>query len=154
MQVPLVALCGFLGLVDAPLYHLHVGQDELDVDDADVPQGIGGALHVDDVFIVKTAYHVDDGAALPDVGQKLVAQALPLGGPLHQTGNVHKLDDGRGGLFRVVHCAELVQPRIRDRYHAHVGVDGAEGVVGALRAGVGDGVEQGRFAHIGQAHDA
>ena len=29
----------------------------------------------------------------------------------------------------------------------------AEGVVGALRPGVGNGVEQGTLAHIGQPHD-
>ena len=105
------------------------------------------------VSIVKAADHVDDGVGLPDVGQELVAQARPLAGALHQAGDVHELDDRRGLLVRLVHLRQVVQPLVRHGHHAHVGVDGAEGVVGALGAGVGDGVEQGRFAHVGQTHD-
>ena len=36
---------------------------------------------------------------------------------------------------------------------AHVGLNGAEGIVGAFGAGIGDGVEQGTLAHVGQPHD-
>ena len=43
-----------------------------------------------DVLIVEAAHHMHNGVALPDVGQKLVAQALALGGALDQAGNVHK----------------------------------------------------------------
>jgi hypothetical protein len=53
-----------------------------------------------------------------------------------------------------VHLGQTVQPRIRHRDHAYIGVDGAEGVIGALRAGVGNGVKQGALAHVGQAHDS
>ena len=150
----LVALGGLLGLVNAPLHHLHVGHDELQVDDVDVPDGVRSALHVDDVLVVEAAHHMDDGVGLPDVGEELVAQALAPGGPLHQARDVHELDDGGGGLLGIVHLAEPGQPGVGDRHHAHVGVDSAEGVVGALRAGVGDGVKEGRFAHVGQTHDA
>ena len=108
---------------------------------------------MNDVLVVKAADHVDDGVGLPDVGQELVAQALALAGALHQSGDVHEFDDRRGLLIRLIHLRQLVQPLIWHRYHAHVGVDGAERIVGALGAGVGDGVEQGRFAHIGQTHD-
>ena len=149
----LVPLGGLLGLVDPPLHHLRVGQDQLQVDDVDVPDGVRGALHMDDVLVVEAADHVDDGVGHADVGEELVAQALPPGRALHQPGDVHELDDGGGGLLRVVHLGELVQPLVRHRHHPHVGVDGAEGVVGALRAGVGDGVEQGGLAHVGQSHN-
>ena len=108
---------------------------------------------MDDVIIVKAAHHMDDGVGHADVAQELVAQTLAAGGTLDQTGDVHKLDDSGGGLLGVVHLGQLVQTVVRHRHHAHVGVDGAEGVVGALGAGVGDGVEQGALAHVGQAHD-
>ena len=39
-------------------------------------------------------------------------------------------------------------------HHAHVGLDGAERVVRRLRPGVGERVEQGGLAHVGQPHDA
>ena len=109
---------------------------------------------MDDVGVVKAADHMDDGIGGPDVGKELVAQALPLGGPLHQPGDVHKLDDGGGGLFGVVELREPVQAAVGDGHHAHVGVNGAEGVVGALGAGVGDGVEQGGLSHIGKPHNS
>ena len=109
---------------------------------------------MDHVLVVKAAHHVDDGVGLADVGQKLVAQALPPGGPLHQSGDVHELDHRRGSLLGVVHLRQLVQTGVGHRHHAHVGVDGAEGVVGALRAGVGNGVEQGALSHIGETHDS
>ena len=116
--------------------------------------GSQSALYVDDIGVVKAAHHVDDGVGLPDVGQELVAQALPLGGPLHQARDVHKLNDCRGGLLGLIDLSQLVQPLIGDGDHAHVGVDGAEGVVGRFRPGVGDGVKQGALAHVGQAHDS
>ncbi len=109
MEEPLVALGGLLGLVDAAGYHLHVGQDELDVDDADVPQGVGGALHMDDVLVVKAAHHVHNAARTPGCWPGIVAQALPLGGALDQAGNVHELHHRGGGLLGVVHCGQRVQ---------------------------------------------
>ena len=150
----LVPLARFGVLVNPALHHLQVGHDQLQVDDGNIPGGVTAALHVDDVVVVKAAHHVDNGVGLPDVGQELVAQALPLGGPLHQAGDVHKLDDRRGLLLGLVDLGQLVQPGVRDRDHAHIGVNGTEGVVGGLRPRVGDGVEKGALAHVGQAHDS
>ena len=160
MEVLLVALGGLLGLVDAALHHLHVGHDQLDVDDGDVSRrvhghvGAGVGHHVHDVLVVEAADHMDDGVTFPDVGQKLIAQALALAGALDQTGDVHEFHHGGGGLLGLVEVGQPVQTAVGHGHHAHVGVNGAEGVVGALGAGVGDGVEQGALAHVGQAHNA
>ena len=153
MEKLLVPLGGLLCLVNAPVHHLHIGHDQLQVNGVHVPDGVGGALHVDDVLVVEAADHMDDGIGHTDVGQEFVAQSLALGGALYQTGDVHKLNDCGGGLFGVVHLGKLVQPVVRDSHHAHIGVDGAEGVIGTLGAGVGDRVEQGALAHVGQTHD-
>ena len=150
----LVALQRLGSLLHPALDHLQIRHHQLHVDDVDIPPWVRAALHVDDVLVVKAADHVDDGVGLPDVGQELVAQTLALAGALHQAGDVHELDDRRGLLVRLVHLRQLVQPLVRHRHHAHVGVDGAERIVGALRAGVGDGIEQSGLAHIGQSHDS
>ena len=96
---------------------------------------------------------MDDSVHLADVGEKLVAQSLALAGSLDQARDIHKFDDCRRHLGRMVHFGEHIQPTVRHRHHADVGIDGAEGIVGALGTGVGDGVEEGRLAHVGQTHD-
>ncbi len=153
VQEALVALARLGVLVDPPLDHLHVGHDQLEVDDVDVARRVAAALDVDDVRVVEAAHHVDDGVRLADVREELVPQALAAGRALDQTGDVHELDDRRGLLLRVVDLRQGIEPRVRHGDHAHVGVDGAEGVVRRLRARVRDRVEEGRFAHVGQTHD-
>ena len=96
---------------------------------------------------------MDNGIGLANIGQELVAKACTLTGTLHQTGNVHELNDRRGLFVRLIDLCQLVQPCIWHCYHAHVGVNGAEGVVGAFSTSVGDGVEQGGLANIRQSHD-
>ena len=106
-----------------------------------------------DVGIVEAAHHMDNGVGGADVAQKLVAQALALGGALHQARDIHKLDHRRGVLLGLIELCQKVQPAVGHGHHAHVGLDGAEGEVGGLGPRVGDGIEQGGLAHIGQADD-
>ena len=156
----LVALGGLGGLLHPAVHHLQVGHDQLQVDGLDVAQGVDGHIlagvghHMHDVLVVKAAHHMDDGVGAADVLQELVAQTRALAGALHQTGDVHELDDGGRFLVRLIHLRQLVQPRIRHGHHAYVGLNGAEGIVGALRPGVGNGIEQSALAHIGQTHDS
>ena len=153
-EAALLRSSGLLGLLHPAVHHLQVRHDELQVNGLNVPPGVRGALHVDDVLVVKAADHVDHRVGLPDVGQELVAQPLAPAGPLHQARDVHELDHRRGLLVRLVHLRQPVQPPVGHRHHAHVGVYGAEGVVGALRPGAGNGVEQGGLAHVGQPYDS
>ena len=147
------ALHGLLSLVNAALHHLDVRHDQLQIDDVDVPQGVGGAFHMGHVAVLKTADNVDDGVGGADVAQELVAQTLALACALHETGNVHELDDGGSDLLGVVKLRQPVKALVRHAHHAHVGVDGAEGVVVRGNPRVGDGVKQGGLAHVGQSHD-
>ena len=159
MEELLIALGGLRGLLYTAVDHLQVRHDQLQVDGLDVAQGVHGDVlacighHVHDVLVVKASDHMDDGVRAADVLQELVAQAGALAGALYQTGDVHELDDGGRLFVRLVHLRQLVQPLIRHSHHAHIGLDGAEGVVGAFGACVGNGVEQGALAHVGQTHD-
>ena len=96
---------------------------------------------------------MDNGIGGADVAQKLVAQALALGRTLHQARNVHKFNDGGGEFLGLVLVAQPFQPCIGNGDHANIGVDGTERVIGRLGAGVGDGVKQGGFSHVGQSYD-
>ena len=109
---------------------------------------------MDDVLVIEAPHHMDNGVRHADIGEELVAQPLTPAGAFDKAGDVHEFDDGGGGLPGMIHLAEFVQPGVRHSHHAYVGVDGAEGVVGALRARVGDGVKECRFAYIWQADDA
>ena len=71
-----------------------------------------------------------------------------------QPGDIHKLDGGGGNFLGVVHFTQHIQTMIRHHYHAGVGFDGAEGIVGGLCAGLGDCVKQCAFANVRQTYDA
>ena len=147
------ALHGLLSLVDAPLCHLNVRHHQLQVDDIDIPDGIGATLHMGHIAIFKASYHMDDGVGGADIAQELIAQAFTLGCALDKTGDVHEFDHGRGGLLGSVEIAEPLQTLVRHGYHAHIGVDGAKSVVIRRNAGIGDGVEEGGLAHIRKSDD-
>ena len=67
----------------AALFDLgQVRQAQLQVDHFGIAGRVNAAGHVDDVVILEAAHHMDDRVHLADVGQKLVAQALPLAGTL------------------------------------------------------------------------
>ena len=93
-------------------------------------------------------------ASVADVGEELVAETLAFGRAGDQAGDVDELDDGGHHALGLHDLAQLRKARIRHLDHAHIGLDGAEGVVLGGDAGLGEGVEECGLAHIGQAHDA
>ena len=94
-------------LVAALLQLLHVGKDQLRLDNLRVASGVDGGrlvaalLHVDDVVVLEAAHHVEDRVALADVGEELVAQALTLRGALNEARDVGELHRGADYLLRV-----------------------------------------------------
>ena len=159
VQELLVALGHLRGLFHAAVDHLEVCHDELQIDGLNVAEGVDGDVRarvghdVHDILIVEAAHNVHDGVGAADILKELVAETRALACALDKTRDVDKFDDGGGLLLGVVHLGELVEPLIWDGHHADVRLDGAEGVVGALRARVGDGVEQSGLADIRQSHD-
>lgn len=60
------------------LYLRNVGEDELQLDDLDVPHGVHSAVHVDDVVVLEAPHHLHDGVRLADVGEELIPQSSSL----------------------------------------------------------------------------
>ena len=109
---------------------------------------------MDDVVVVEAAHDMDDGVALADVAEELVAEAGTLACALDEAGDVHELHDGGGLFVGLPDLSQLVQPLVRHCYDAGVRLDGAEGIVCSFSIfGGGDGVEQSGLAHVGQADD-
>ena len=116
------------------------------------PIGIDAAFDMGDVVILETAQHMRHRVHFADIGQELVAQPFALGRAAHQPGNVDEGDAGGNDLGRTGDLGQRVQPRIGHRHIADIGLDGAEGIIGRLRRRrLGEGVEQGGLADIGQA---
>ena len=109
---------------------------------------------MDHVVVFKAAHHIDDGVCLADVGQKLIAQTLASASPGHQAGDVDKLHDGGHDTFGLNNGGELGQTQIGHFHHTDIGLDGTKRVVFSRDTGLGQGIEEGGLAHIGQADDA
>ena len=148
-----IALRRLVRLLDPALDHLQIRHDQFQIDNRNIPLRVRGPLHMDHILVVKTADHMDNGVCLPDIRKKLVAQPFAPARAFDQSGNVHKFHNRRGFLQRLVQFRQIVQPFIRYRHHAHVGIDGTEGVIRALGPGVGDRVEQSGLSHVGQSHN-
>jgi hypothetical protein len=56
------------------------------------------ARDMDDILVLEAPDHVRNRVALPDIGEKLVAQALALRRARHESRDVHELDH-RGDDF-------------------------------------------------------
>src|SRR5690606_22589862 len=128
------------------------------LDRLDVRGRVDAARDVDDVRVLEAAHDVRDGRDLADVRQELVAQPLALVGALHEPGDVDELDARRHhrrlpvGLR--VQAPQRLEALVRHGHDADVPVDRGEGVVGGLYARLGDRVEEGGLAHVGQPYDA
>ena len=96
-----------------------------------------------------------DGVAFADIGEKLVSEALALGGAAHQSGDVDKSQAGRDDFLRPGDLGQHFKARIGHGDIADIGLDGAEGIIGRLRRRrLRQGVEQGGFADVRQADNA
>ncbi len=103
---------------------------------------------------MKGPHHLTDGVGLPDGGEELVAQTLPLRCAPYQPGDVDEGHRGRHHRRTFVHDREHLESGIGNGDDADIGIDRGEGVVGREHLVVGERVEEGRLAHVGQADDA
>ena len=93
------------------------------------------------IGILKAAHHMHHRIHFPDIAQELIAQPLSLGGALHQTCNVHKLDHGRSHLLGFVHISQKLQPLVRHGHNAYIGIYGAEGIICRFRSRFCQGIK-------------
>ena len=147
-------LSDFLYALDAVLHRFQILQLEFGVDDFLVAHRIHATIYVYHVAVVKTAQHVDDGISFADVAQELVAQSFTFRGTFHQTSDVDNLHGGGDDFRRLHQFSKFCQSFIRHSNHTHIGFDGAEREVGALRLGVAQAIKKRGLAHVGKSYDA
>ena len=141
-------------LGDTALQHFEVRKDQLQIDGLNIAKRVNTSVDMDDILILKAAHYMDDGVNLTDICQELVAQALTLGCALDKSCDIHELDHGGCHLFRVIHLTQKTDPLIRYRYHADIGVDGAEWIVCCLCAGLGQRIKKCALAYIRKSDNA
>ena len=149
-----VALHCLFRAVDAAVNHLKVGKNQFQIDGLHIAQRVNATVDMDDIIVLKAADNVYDCIDLADMREKFIAEPLALGGAAHQSGYVDKFNHGRRIFLGMVHFRENVQTLVRHRNDAHVRVDGAERIVGRLRARVGQSVEQRTLADVRQTDDS
>ena len=133
---------------------LQVGEDQLGVDRLDVVGGADLAVDVDDVRVAERADDLADRVGLADVREELVAQALARARAAHDAGDVDERHRRRDDLGRLVQLGQHRQPLVGDADDADVRIDRRERVVGREDVVLGQRVEQGGLADVGQADDA
>ena len=136
------------------LDRLQVGKRQLGVNHLDVALGIDAIGDVSDVLVLEAAHDVSNRLDFADVGEELVAETFSLGRALDQACDVDELHDRRHRLLRLHLRGQRIEPRIRDRHDARRGLDRAERVVLGRDLRIGESVEEGRLADVGQADDA
>ena len=153
-QELLVAALGcLLALIDPALHHFDIGHDQLQVDDINITDGIGGTFHMGNIGVLKAANYMHNGIGGANVAQEFVAKTFALAGALNKTGNIHEFNDGRSELLGLVEVSKPLQTGIGDVDNAHIGVDGAESIVISGDTCIGNGIKEGGLTHIGKTDD-
>ncbi len=133
---------------------VEVGKDQFEVDDLDVALGIDAVGNVNHVLVFEAAHHVGDGVGFADVGEELVAQAFAFRSTGHQACNVDEFHGGGQNAVGLDDFSQRIEARIGHGHDTAVRLDGAEREVLCRDARLGQGVEQGGLADVGQADDA
>ncbi len=140
---------------NALLQTIQVGKHQLGLDSFGVGDRIDATLDMDDVVILEAAEHIGDRVDLADHGEELIAKPFALRGAAHEPGDVDESEPGRDGLGGFGDPGERVEARVGHRHLTDIRLDGAEGIVGRRGGrGLGQRVEQGGLADIGQSDDA
>ena len=103
---------------------------------------------------VEAAHDLRDRVGLADVREELVAEPLALGGAAHDAGDVDERHGGGQDALGAEDAGERLEPRVGQVHHADVRFDRREGVVRREHLVLGERVEQGGLADVGQADDA
>ena len=107
-----------------------------------------------DVAVVEAAQHVQDCICLTDIGQELVAQSFPLGGTLHQAGDVDDFNRRRDCPLGLADLCQDFQTPVRYIGGPDIRFDGTKREIGALGLTGADTIEQSGFADVGQSDDS
>jgi hypothetical protein len=97
---------------------------------------------------------MDDRISAPDISQELITKSFPFAGTLYEAGDVHDLNGRRNHPVWFDQLFQFDQALVRNRNYADIWLDGAKREIRRLRLGAAQGVEEGRFAYVGESDNA
>ena len=118
----------------------------------DVVGGIDVTVDVGDIVVCETPCHLADGVGFTNVREELVAHPLTFASAFDDSGDVDEGHRRRNGLSGMKHLRQHIEALVRHPDHANIRLNGREGVVRRQDVILGQRVEQGGFAHVGQTH--
>ena len=152
--IRLLALDLLLDARDRLLEGLQVGEHQLGVDRLEVVLRVDVALDVHDVVVGEAAHDLRDRVGLADVREELVAEPLALARAAHDARDVDERHRRGQDALGVEDLGELRQPGVGQAHDADVRLDRRERIVRREHVVLGQRVEQGGLADVGQADDA
>ena len=148
-------MCLFLQRLDALFQALQIGQHQFGFDRLGIADRIDFAFDMGDVVVFEAAQHMGDGIHFADIGKELVAQPFAFRRAAHQAGNVDEADACGNDLGGFGDRGKFVEARVGHGHVTDIRLDRAKGIIRRLRRrGLGQRVEQRRFADIGQPDNA
>ena len=106
------------------------------------------------IAIGEDADDLTNRIALSDIGQKLISQARPFRGALHDSSDIYKGDWGWNQLFRSEELGKFGQPRIGYRHDADIWLNSGEGIIGGQNIVLGQSIKKGGLTDIWQSDDS
>jgi len=143
----------FVDLVELLFNMLQILLEQLIGDDIQVPNGVDFTLVMHDFFSGESSHDVEDAIDSLDVGQEGVAEALSLTGSGDEAGDIENRDAGGHLGTGLEEFAKPLESLIGHKDFGLGGVDSAERVVLCRYTEVGEHVEGGGLADIGQADE-
>ena len=105
------------------------------------------------VVVIKASYNMYNSVNLADMRQKLITEALTLGGTFYKTRYIDKFDYRGSYFFRRIHFGKLVKPVIGHSHNAYVRLNSAERIVCNLGACIGYSIKKRTLAYVRQTYD-
>ena len=93
---------------DPSLQHFQVRKNQLHVNRLNISKRVDGSIYMDNITVFKAPHDMDNSIHLTNVGKELVSKSLSFGSPFHEARDIHKFDNRRNDLFRVIHLAQNI----------------------------------------------
>ena len=95
----LIHTCSLGNLGNSSLEDLKIRENKLQINSLDIAERINASIYMNNIGILKAAYHVNDSIYLTDICKELVSKSLSLRCAFYKTCNIDEFDHCRCYFF-------------------------------------------------------